>query len=190
MANYRVLLIALVLLCAPALSSADGKGQHYLAHNLWFEKANSVSSIGYKRGTRIPAGTKVTDIAFSTGRHPGVTFRVPEWDVTLTVVVDKHQRKMLTTEELRDRMLTTASLDELTRGFNKLEKRAISGGYVATGMSKKAVIVTYGYPPKHKTPSTKSPTWIYWTSRLMTKRLDFDDKDRTTNGIGDPASQP
>ncbi|MBU4011616.1 MAG: hypothetical protein KJ882_12720, partial [Proteobacteria bacterium] len=42
----------------------------------------------------------------------------------------------------------------------------IKKGIVAIGMSKKAVIMAYGYPPTHKTPHLTSDVWQYWYARV------------------------
>ena len=52
--------------------------------------------------------------------------------------------------------------------FTALEKDNILAGTVAAGMSKKAVILALGYPPKHQTPTLESSQWRYWHNRFGT----------------------
>jgi len=59
--------------------------------------------------------------------------------------------------------------------FSELERSAIAAGEVKIGMSKKAVIVAIGYPPKHKTPSLESNQWRYWRNRFGTFVVHFED---------------
>lgn len=49
------------------------------------------------------------------------------------------------------------------------ERDAIRAGIVRTGMSKEAVILAIGYPPKRDTRTTELPRWRYWTG----SRADF-----------------
>lgn len=161
-------------------SSGDTK-KLYLAHNLWYENPKSVSTIGYKRGTMIPAGTEVTNVV--AGKS-AVSFSVDEWDLHIRVVIDNHQKDSLTAVELRDRMFSHQNIEEMQKNLTDLEELCVKRGYVAPGIRKMAVIMAYGYPPKHRTPSTDMPTWIYWTSRFVNRTLNFDDEGKTLNGIG------
>jgi len=52
--------------------------------------------------------------------------------------------------------------------FSDVEKRAIMSGEVEVGMSRAAVLVALGYPPKHKTPSLQGNQWRYWRNRFNT----------------------
>jgi hypothetical protein len=58
--------------------------------------------------------------------------------------------------------------------FTEDELKAIKTGEVKPGMTKAAVIVAIGYPPKHKTPSLESDHWRYWQNRFGTFLVNFD----------------
>ena len=45
------------------------------------------------------------------------------------------------------------------------DRENIKNGTITPGMSKKAVLMAYGYPPTHKTPLLTSDIWYYWYSR-------------------------
>src|SRR2546427_1485083 len=62
----------------------------------------------------------------------------------------------LTAEQWIDRFLTTRNFAALTNGLTAAEIKAIRAGQVQTGMSKKAVLVSVGYPPEVATASTRS----------------------------------
>lgn len=156
----------------------------YLAHNVWFEKPSSVSAIGYKRGSIIPAGTKVENVHLASGRHSGVEFRIPEWDLDIKVVIGGHQKDKLTAVELRDRMISDKPLEELLDGFTDQEIECVKKGYIAPGIRKEAALMAYGYPPLHRTPSTKMPSWTYWKSRFVTRSVRFNEEGKAMNGIG------
>lgn len=63
--------------------------------------------------------------------------------------------------------------------MNQAELQAIKEGKLVVGMSKAAVIMAYGYPPEHRTPSLESNTWIYWIDRFRNKAILFDENNRT-----------
>ena len=58
--------------------------------------------------------------------------------------------------------------------FSESERRHILAGTVDVGMSKDAVILALGHPPKHKTPSLDANQWRYWQNRFNTFVVEFD----------------
>lgn len=60
------------------------------------------------------------------------------------------------------------------KGLNALERKAIEHGEVEVGMSKAAVLLAIGYPPEHRTPSTRDNLWVYWRNRFNRFVLQFD----------------
>ena len=50
-------------------------------------------------------------------------------------------------------------------------------------MSKKAVILSWGYPPELATPSTSLNAWKYWLKRFTSKIVRFDSDGKTTEAI-------
>lgn len=182
--SFATTLLTFVALAFASTALGKDAAKTYLAHNLWYEKPNNVSTIGYKRGTRIPAGTEVTNVKVSDGRKASVSFTVPEWELDITVRIDGHQKDKLTAQDVKDRLITDKDFDALTKDFTDQEKTCVKNGYIATGISKEAALAAYGYPPKHRTPTTKMPTWVYWTSRFVTRTVNFDEDGKATNGIG------
>lgn len=175
-----VLLGGAVALAADAGGPEEGH-QTFLAHNLWYENPQGVSAIGYKRGTMIPVGMEVKDVI--VGRS-AVVFTVVEWNIQIRVVLDKHQKNLLTVNELRDRMITHKNKEQLTEGLTEQELDAVSRGMITPGISQRAALIAYGYPPKHRTPSTEMTTWVYWTSRFVNRSVEFNDDGKALNGIG------
>jgi hypothetical protein len=82
-----------------------------------------------------------------------------------------------TIEDYRDMMITTKTFDQLTAGMSKQDIQGIKRGVVSNGMTKNAVLVTYGYPPEHRTRSIYENTWIYWASRHKTFKVCFDENE-------------
>ncbi|MBU1183380.1 MAG: hypothetical protein KKF00_14705, partial [Proteobacteria bacterium] len=70
------------------------------------------------------------------------------------------------------------------------DRENIKKGIITLGMSKKAVLMAYGYPPTHKTPLLTSDIWHYWYARLHKVNVYFkDDKVFKIERI-EPASYP
>ena len=57
--------------------------------------------------------------------------------------------------------------------FSDGERELIHEGKVELGMSKEAVILSRGYPPKHRTMSLNSDTWRYWKNRFDSRNFIF-----------------
>ena len=77
-------------------------------------------------------------------------------------------------------MFTSKNFGQLTKDFNTSEIEAIKEGIIVIGMSKKAVLVSYGHPPEHKTQNLKnSSSWYYWMNRFRSKAISFDENGKT-----------
>ncbi len=46
------------------------------------------------------------------------------------------------------------------------ERWSIKNGTIEKGMCRAAVLMAYGYPPSHVTPSLKDDKWTYWIGSL------------------------
>ena len=53
----------------------------------------------------------------------------------------------------------------MTKGMSQDVINAMLSGKVIKGMTKDEVIITYGPPSPHRTPSLANQTWIYWLRR-------------------------
>lgn len=59
----------------------------------------------------------------------------------------------------------------------------IESGTLRLGMTKDEVLMTRGYPPRHKTASIKANRWVYWSSRFVQLTIVFRD-GRLVEGRG------
>ncbi len=143
----------------------------YTSYNLWFEKPDSMWSINYKKGALIPAGTKVESV--DLGRNK-VIFKISENPNKFVINFTPKYHPGIDLEQFRDRLFTNKTFDQLVRGFSKKEIEGIKSGEINPGMSKKAVLVAYGYPPEHVTGSLDMNTWTYWVNRFKKTNVDFD----------------
>jgi hypothetical protein len=172
------------------------EGPLYTAYNIWYElgKENALWCINYKRGEMIPAGTEVTDVKivepesgrFLGGTDRAISFRTVENGKEFLVNFKPGFHPDLTIEDYMDKMFTSKNFDELTAGMSEYEIDAIKEGKVKVRMSKDAILVSYGYPPEHRTPSLKEDEWLYWMTRFQTKDIHFDENGMTFRPTDDP----
>lgn len=163
-------------------------GKLYTAQNIWYEagKETVLWCINYKTGFIIPAGTEVRNVKLvpSKGRRAvseAIYFEtVPDGKAYWINMVQKfHPGRTIT--DYKSYMFTSKNFGQLTKGFTASEIEAIKEGIIVIGMSKKAVLVSYGRPPEHRTRSLEtSSSWVYWMNRFRTKTIFFDKNGKTT----------
>lgn len=166
-------------------NQAVPESQLYTAHNIWkIDKLLLRRCINYKHGDNIlSAGTPVRKVKTGEDSRSGQPFisfvTVSDNDKYRIYFVSKwHPGK--TEDDYKKFMFTTQTFDELTAGMTEAEIQSIRQGVVRNGMSKEAVLVSYGRPPEHRTPSLDSNVWIYWRNKLASFQICFDENDRTT----------
>ena len=151
-------------------NAAFAADQLYTAYNIWFEQPTKLYSTSYQKGNMLPAGSEVKDVNRSSRK---VEFTDPKLNMKFSAeFVGKHHPG-LTAEQWMDRFLTTRNFAALTKGLTAAEIQAIKAGQVTAGMSKKAVLVSVGYPPEIATASTDLDTWKYWRDRFRNYQVQF-----------------
>jgi hypothetical protein len=162
----------------------DPNIERYTAYNIWYEKPASVWSTNYKTGMVIPAGTKVTNVRVGYKRgHSLIAFNVPSMNNgEFRIAFTKRHHGSLTFKQFTKRVFTTKTFKELSKGLTKEELKAIQSPrpYICKGMTKKAVILSWGYPPEVATPATSLNAWKYWIHRFKTIVIRFDKNGKTT----------
>jgi outer membrane protein assembly factor BamE (lipoprotein component of BamABCDE complex) len=58
------------------------------------------------------------------------------------------------------------------------EVKSIKQGILTVGMSKEAVLISYGTPPEHQTKNLSNERWYYWMDKHDKKLICFDENDR------------
>lgn len=158
-------------------ASAQVGGMMYTAYNMWYEDPGNMSTINYKRGTMLPAGTMVKKIKLirenSFPNHQYISFKSINGNKTFKVYFRTKIHPGKTLQDYRKLMFSSVNFREQSAGMTEREINAILRGVLVTGMSRKAVIMSYGIPPQHQTPNLQSHTWRYWTSRMVTKDVCF-----------------
>src|SRR6266705_5569705 len=151
-------------------SAASAADKLYTAYNIWFEQPTKVYSTNYEKGNLFPAGSEVTEVNRSSRK---LEFTDPKLSMKFSIeFVGKHHPGV-TAEQWIGRFLTTRNFAALTQGLTAAEIKAIRAGQVQAGMSKKAVLVSVGYPPEVATASTKLDAWKYWRHRFGSYLVQF-----------------
>ena len=182
-----MLAVIACILVSPSLlmagSEMDGK-EMYLLTNVWFERPDSISSLNFHKGSMLRAGSKVKikkvtggSIRFTMLKSPDIEFRI------------RFSSKYHPGLKCIDYAKLHFSPEDPLRGaeyaaFTPDEKKAVDLGNPIKGISKKAMLMTFGYPPGHKTPSRELNNWYYWTSRWVTRLYRFDRQGRLINPGG------
>ena len=175
--------LSLILVCFVLLPLAGcitkyvgDNGTLYTTHNIWVENPEKVYAINYKRGMIIPAGTRVDNIVYKrNGDYPYVRFTPEGFKGTVSLLMVKRYQPGLSIQELAQRTFSHKNFGELTEGLSEDEITMIKRGRVKVGMSRRAVVLSYGFPPLHETLYyEKNTKWKYWMSRVKTKLIIFD----------------
>jgi len=164
------LVFAACLFAIPSAGQAQ-EGSYYTRFNIWYEKPEKIMSTNYHKGAILPAGTEVE--IDKSGKK--IKFHDKAAGTKYRIVLVKDFTNLSETEFF-DRYFSKESVLKSNEyeSFSAMEKENIKNGTIEEGMSKAAVIMAYGYPPTHMTPSTNDKTWTYWKSRFVNYTIQFE----------------
>ena len=181
----------LLLLCLALFVTACGGSQHYTkdnlspdsqlytAYNLWFENPAKIPSINYKRGGMIPVGTAVENIELGEHRnYKTISFTTKTPARRFRIYWNPNHHPGSSVEQFADTLFSDKTLAQLSQDLDEFEKGQIEQGSVSKGMSKAAVLLSYGPPPEKATFSQASSIWTYWLSRQGIEKVVFDDQGK------------
>jgi outer membrane protein assembly factor BamE (lipoprotein component of BamABCDE complex) len=156
----------------------------HTAYNIWYDDPSEISSVNYHKGKIIPFGTEV-EISYAMCK--------PFWDKDYGKIIFKTKKDgkqfiirfdqawiLIPLEEFIRRTFTVKNGKELAGNISPALYEKLSKGIVEQGMSRKQVLLAFGYPVPHRTPSFLDDTWIYWDSRMDTVRVVFN-KDKVSD---------
>lgn len=148
---------------------AQSNATYYTQTGMWYyhrRGENMVYSTNYSADTLIPINSPVTitevesdEIHFSLNGTPVVLENI-----------EKHSKTTL--DELFNRQFALRQID--LSSFSAMEQAAIKKGEIKVGMSKRAVVLSRGYPPAHVTPDLNGNSWRYWKGRFNTMLVYFE----------------
>jgi len=176
---YNVIVILLTLILAACLTNTKEEdeaakmiGQDvYLKLNVWYTKPTKIGSTNYHRGTLLNVGEKFKIV--NLGRKKIV---FTDKDGIKYAIIHYRKHTSINLPQLIDRYFSKTSVMSAGgayKKFTKNEQKNIRIGQIVTGMSKAAVLMAYGYPPEHRTPSLDSDRWVYWTTKWVSKAATF-----------------
>ncbi len=192
-----IIFVLLLTWCLPALSSAESGEQQfktlitetigvartplYTAYNLYADHGQ-INAINFRVGNIIPAGTPVKVKFTEEFESPITATGNMILSITITTLPDQknytlkfnsryHPGKSIF--DYANMMLSTKTFEEMTAGKPAEVVEAIRRSAVIEGMTKEEVILSYGYPAEHVTPSLRDSSWIYWKNRFGKKKICF-----------------
>ncbi len=177
MIKATILILALAALFTTVASAVVVSGaSYYTKVNMWFENPERIPSTNYHVGSMIPVGTKV-DILKITKQE--VMFR-DQKGINYTI---QHIAKF--SGPLPDYLDACFSAEnilesEIYKKLSVTDKASVAAGTITEGMSKEAVLMAYGNPPTHRTPSITGNRWTYWENRFKTMVVTFGPEDTVT----------
>ena len=151
-------------------SAASAQDRLYTAYNIWFEKPDRVYSTGYQKGNMLPAGSEVKEVQRSSRKLEFVDVKT---NMKFTIDFFAKHHPGVKPEQWIERVLTTRNFSTLTKGLTADEIKAIKAGQVKVGMTRKAVLVSVGYPPEIATANPELDVWKLWRDRFRNYEVKF-----------------
>jgi hypothetical protein len=182
------------VIVSEALQLPEGS-RIYTRCNIWHQDPEDISAVNYHTGTILPFGTEVEEVEAYMGSvtlrpfleraRGSVSFKVKETGQEFEIDYDETWM-MIPMEEYLRRIFSDKDQKALTKGIESSVFEKIIRGIVVEGMTRKEVLLAYGYPVVHRTPSLLEDTWVYWDSKMNTARVVFKkDKVSAILKIGD-----
>ena len=122
--------------------------------------------------TYVPPGTRMT---LQKVTNKGYELTGDNGSEYVINFVSKHS--LMTMEEWREQNFSSSPV-ELPATLTDDERDAIAAGEARVGMSREAVFLAIGYPPKSTNPSLSQSVLTYEFRRFMRRSIRFDDNDK------------
>ncbi len=195
-----IVMLAMLFACAgqqgspPAtpqsgLSSKSATGEQpapsqlFTAYNIWIVSSHNMKCINYKHGNNfLPAGTPVQKVKIGEEERPRqeyISFETLGDKKIFQIYYTPSWHPGKTIDDFKKIMFTTKTFQEMTTDLSKREIDAIKAGQIVDGMTAKAVLIAYGCPPEHRTPSLDRKIWVYWSNKFTSFNVCFDDDQKT-----------
>jgi hypothetical protein len=183
---FMISLVGLAIIMAgctqPPKKEPAAGAQLYTAYNIWkHDSKRHMYCINFKSApTFIPAGTAVYGAQVKRSNQGSgnetqrIEFKIMNTGEKISIGMRSRWHPGKTLNNYFDMMFTTDNFEQLTEGLSEAEIAAIKEGTVVPGMSKRAVLIAYGYPPEHRTRSLDSDAWTYWMTTVAQKVVRFD----------------
>jgi SmpA / OmlA family len=176
-------LIAIMLLLSGYINFAlcSSENVTYLKNNIHTqEHRNEEYRASYANWTNpgknhviVPVNTPVKIGNFRRG------FALITQDSRKTILFEYDESRMRMNEDQYIGLITSSEpvkIDDLS----EVDRKGIKDGKVYEGMTKDGVRIALGYPAAHQTPSLNENTWVYWTNRFKSFKIEFDENRKVT----------
>jgi len=149
----------------------------YTCCNMHYENPD-VTDANYYLGSLLPLGSPAQ---VEAATRTGVTINVNGQRLTLYHNYGTEQESF---QQYLDKILVADDPKLKVAGYSSAVQQAIKESRAEVGMTKEQVILSLGYPPTHRTPSTSANDWTYWYNRWVTYRVVFDESGRVSSIVG------
>jgi len=119
----------------------------------------------------IPVNTPVTVGSFRRG------FAIITQDSRKKILFEYDETRMRMGEDQYIGLITSTQpvkIDDLS----EIDQKGIKDGKAYVSMTKDGVRIALGYPAAHQTPSLNENTWVYWTNRFKSFKIEFDENGK------------
>jgi len=148
--------------------------KRYTAFNLWVSRNSTLYSINYKgSGSILPAGSRVRNVSVDEENNR-ISFDTAD-DRKISISFNPKWHPGKSVADFAEQLITGNDFEKITAHMSDEEINAIRSGILAAGMSKEAVLVSYGPPPESGTVSTEANQWTYWNGRFDKQKICFDE---------------
>ena len=161
--------------------TSEGK-QLYTAYNMWYLDPRRMNFVYKRNDILLPIGTKVEDVEVDikvgdSSHHIYFTTVKEKKSFRVNFIENYHPGKNAV--DYLYRTFSEKPFEKLASEMTETEIKAIQKGILVPGMSKQAVIASWGYPPEHRTGSLETNTWTYYIGPAQKKIICFGADDRT-----------
>lgn len=150
----------------------------YTRFNIWYRNPTEISARNHLRGRILPFGTQINIQSVEVSRlspysDTWIIAFSPVGSKTVYKIAFDEQLMLQTLDSYLQKLFTRKSRAELIKAINKKFLKDIDRGQVVQKMTREEVLLTYGYPPPHRTFSLKNDTWIYQIKDFSSRRVVF-----------------
>jgi hypothetical protein len=172
-AALAVVVAGLVAAChQPAVPHRLTGQSRFLCCNVHYEH-DEINDANYQVGTLIPFGTHVDILEVRKDKVKFAATGFPPLWLEL-----QYGDKLLSFDQYLDRIFLEQDPHLKLKKVPAKTVKLIEAAAVDPGMTKDQVLMSIGWPPAHRTPSTEASDWHYWRNRWAQFDVYFDDKGR------------
>ena len=141
----------------------------YLKTNIWYSNPAEISCLNIQQGKILPIGSEIEPV--KTTPSGDIVFKDKKGQ--LYTIKFSEGTALTSMREYIKTIFTTTPPEEFLKGIDPNVLLRIKRGEAVAGMTRKDVLLSYGYPPAVRTPDLRNESWIYWITDTRTVRVVF-----------------